>query len=298
MKNALRMQNKGLRTSRFFVPLQRMILRSAVCALCIATPVAAEINLVFGTYAADKPTTTVKKYKPFLNYLSQQMTEVLGERVKITMKIARDYETGIDHLAEGEVDFARFGPASYITVLDLNPDIKIIAMESEGGDKRFKGVVAVHADSEIQSLDELSGKSFAFGDELSTIGRYLAQSHLIKSGVTSRDLSGYDFLGRHDRVGAAVGSGKFTAGALKESTFDGLVESGVPIKVLFEFDNVTKPWLASSEIEPEILAAMRQVMLNTSDPDILETINKDGFVEGSDADYDIIRDAMNHSTAF
>ncbi|MEE9388250.1 MAG: PhnD/SsuA/transferrin family substrate-binding protein [Paracoccaceae bacterium] len=273
-------------------------LTALALTMFFAMPAMAEINLTFGAYAADKPTETVKKYKPFLNYLSQEMSLILGEQVNIRMKIAKEYETGIDHLANGDVDFARFGPASYVTVHERNSGIQIVAMETKKGKKRFKGIIAVHSDSTLQSLSELAQHNFAFGDQLSTIGRYLAQSHLIDAGVTSQNLSGYEFLGRHDRVGTAVGAGKFTAGALKESTFKKLVESGVPIRALFEFENVTKPWLASSSMDPSVLGAMRQIMLGTIDSEILNTVAKDGFVTGSDVDYDFIRDAMEHSRTF
>jgi phosphonate transport system substrate-binding protein len=271
---------------------------AAALTTVMAVPAMADINLVFGTYAADKPSTTVRKYKPFLKYLAQEMTEILGEPVNIKMKIAKEYEASISHLATGEADFARFGPASYITVKERNADIQIVAMESKKGEKRFKGIIAVHNSCDVESLSDLAQKSFAFGDELSTIGRYLSQSHLIDAGVTSKELSGYEYLGRHDRVGSAVGEGRFTAGALKESTFKKLVKSGVPIKVLFEFENVTKPWLAASGMAPEVFAAMRQVMLETTDREVLGSIAKDGFLEGFDADYDFIRRAMKHSSTF
>lgn len=298
MKNTPLRQDFRLGSLVKSAPLMTRIIASAALTMAIAVPARADIDLVFGTYAADKPTETVKKYKPFLNYLSQEMTVALGEPINIRMRIAKEYATGIDHLANGDVDFARFGPASYIMVYDRDSDIQIIAMESKNGKKRFKGIIAVHSDSSIQSLSDLSHQSFAFGDQLSTIGRYLAQSHLIDAGVTSQELSGYEYLGRHDRVGTAVGAGKFTAGALKESTYKKLVQSGVPIRVLYEFDNVTKPWLAASGMDPKILTAMRQIMLNTTDPDVLNRIAKDGFVEGSDADYDFIRKAMKHSSTF
>lgn len=281
-----------------FTPFAAQVLGGLALALVVSAPARADIKLVFGTYAADKPTVTVKKYKPFLNYLSQEMTKVLGEPVQIRMKIAKDYENGIDDLANGDVDFARFGPASYITVYERESGIQIVAMESKGGSKRFKGIIAVHSNSTAKSLSDLTRQSFAFGDPLSTIGRYLAQSHLIDAGVTSQELSGYEYLGRHDRVGTAVGEGRFTAGALKESTYKKLVQSGVPIRVLFEFENVTKPWLAASGMDPRVLAAMRQVMLSTIDPEVLDSIAKDGFVEGDDADYDFIRKAMQHSRSF
>lgn len=298
MKNILLKSDLCLRTFTASALLGVWALVAVVLTGFTAGPAKADINLVFGTYAADKPTETVRKYRKFLSYLSQEMTKSLGEQVTITMKIAKNYETGIDLLADGDVDFARFGPAAYITVYERNSDVQIIAMESVKGQKRFKGIIAVHSESTAQTLSDLAQHSFAFGNPLSTIGRYLAQSHLIEAGVTSRELSGYEYLGRHDRVGTAVGAGHFTAGALKESTYKKLVASGIPIRTLFEFENVTKPWLAASGMDPNVLAAIRQILLNTTDAETLGRIAKDGFVAGSDADYDFVRDAMIQSRMF
>ncbi|APG49103.1 PhnD/SsuA/transferrin family substrate-binding protein [Phaeobacter porticola] len=272
----------------------------SLCLLMLLTPLEAraDITLTFGTYAADKPTVTVKKYRPFLTFLSNRLGEVLDEKVVIRMTVAKEYQEGIDQLANGEVDFARFGPASYIHVMKQNPQVQIVAMESKKGSKRFQGVIVVHRDSTITKLSDLAGLSFAFGDELSTIGRYLAQSHLLEAGIDSKDLHTYEYLGRHDLVGEAVGAGKFTAGALKESTYKKLIAKGVPIRVLASFDNVTKPWLASSNLPEDVLLAMRQIMLSSDNEEIVRRVSKNGFLQGADSDYDLIRDAMEQSQAF
>ncbi|WP_374015650.1 PhnD/SsuA/transferrin family substrate-binding protein [Phaeobacter sp. A36a-5a] len=278
----------------------RLWLVFCVCLMALLAPMTAraEITLTFGTYAADKPTVTVKKYRPFLTFLSNRLGEVLGEKVVIRMTVAKEYQEGIDQLANGEVDFARFGPASYVHVMKQNPDIRIVAMESKKGRKRFKGVIVVHRDSTITHLSDLAGLSFAFGDELSTIGRYLAQSQLLEAGIDSGDLHTYEYLGRHDLVGEAVGAGKFTAGALKESTYKKLIAKGVPIWILASFDNVTKPWLASSTLSEEVLLAMREIMLSSENEEIVRRVSKNGFLQGADSDYDLIRDAMEQSQAF
>lgn len=298
MENALLKPSIGLPFVANTLSHFRHALIATAMFFALSTSAWAEINLIFGTYAADKPTETVKKYKSFLTYLAQEMSDELGEAVTIKMKIAKEYEVGISQLADGFVDFARFGPASYVTVQQLNNGVQIVVMETKKGKKRFKGVIAVHVDSDIQNLSDLQNESFAFGDQLSTIGRYLAQSHLLSAGVASEDLSRFEYLGRHDRVGSAVGTGQFTAGALKESTFKKQVESGVPIRMLFEFENVTKPWLASSEMDPRVFQVMQMIMLRTTDPEILGKVAKDGFVEGFDNDYDFVREAMNHSLKF
>lgn len=277
----------------------------ALVLLLAAGPLAAapamareDITLTFGTYAADKPTETVRQYHPFLSFLADRLTERLGKTVTIKMVIAKEYEEGIRQLTAGEVDFARFGPASYVIAKSINPLIQIVAMESKGGQKRFKGVIVVHRDSPIRSLEDLSGQSFAFGDELSTIGRYLAQAELLEAGISSADLKNFDYLGRHDLVGVAVGAGKYSAGALKESTFKTLVANGVEIRVLASFDNVTKPWLASADLAPSILQAMRDVMFASQNEEIVRRISKNGFLVGEDADYDLIRSAIDRSRRF
>lgn len=219
-----------------------LALLSAMLVL-MGAPLRAETQLTFGTYAADKPSATVRQYQPFLAFLSERMSAELGRPVSIKLKIAKEYGEGIRQLAEGEVDFARFGPASYVHVMNENPEVQIVAIESKNGGKRFKGVIVVHRDSNAQSVEDLAGLSFAFGDELSTIGRYLAQEYLLEAGISSDDLFEFEYLGRHDLVGEAVGAGRFTAGALKESTYKKLVAKGVPIRVLASFDNVTKPRL-------------------------------------------------------
>lgn len=278
----------------------RFGLLAMVVCLVSFLPVSAraEITLTFGTYAADKPTETVRKYRPFLSFLADRMSERLEEKVSIKMHIAKEYEEGIRLLAEGEVDFARFGPASYVMVKEQNSAVRIVAIESKKGEKRFKGVIVVHRDSAVQSLDELAGLTFAFGDELSTIGRYLAQAELLDVGISGSDLHSFAYLGRHDLVGEAVGAGKFTAGALKESTFKKLVAKGVPIRVLMSFDNVTKPWLASAGLDDRVLEAMRSVMLSSQNEEIVRRVSKNGFLASEDADYNIIRDAISQSRGF
>jgi phosphonate transport system substrate-binding protein len=284
----------------FFQPSNAVLslVFASLASLTVPFAAIAQTQIIFGTYAADKPTETVRKFKPFLSFLEGKLTEELGEPVSIKMRISKEYADSIDQLASGSVDFARFGPASYVTLKAKSPDAQIIAMESKKGKKRFKGVVAVHADSDFVSLSDLSDSRFAFGDELSTIGRYLAQSELLAAGISGEDLGEFKYLGRHDLVGTAVGNGSFDAGALKESTFKKLVAKGVPIRALVTFENVTKPWIASTHMPPRIFKAMKTVMLDPTNKEKMKSIAKHGFLEGTNADYELIRKAMKRSENF
>ncbi len=260
-----------------------------------AIPAQAEVMLSFGVYASDKPSAMVRQFRPILNVIEVRMTEMLGEPVEIRLQVAKTYEQGIADLVEGKVDFARLGPASYIEAKRADPEVTILAVESNDGTKIFNGVIGVASESPIKSVDDLHGRSFAFGNQRSTIGRYLSQLFLLRSGVQASDLKYYEYLGRHDKVGYAVASGQFDAGALKENTFDELVASGVPLRAIGRFPSVTKPWIARSGLAGNLRDALRDVLLQIKDG---ETFMKIGFLEGDDRDYTYIREAIQSNHLF
>ena len=251
-----------------------------------------EITLSFGVYSSDKPSSMVRQFRPVLNALERQMAALHKGPVRIQMHVAKSYEQGVKDLVTGKVDFSRFGPASYIEAKDGDPRIKIIVVESNNGSKVFNGVICVDKDSEITQVTQLRGKTFAFGDERSTIGRYLAQLHLLRHGMRVGDLGNYEYLGRHDAVGAAVGAGRFAAGALKESTFMKLVRDGVPLRAIAKFPNVTKPWIARGGLPDLQVRLLREALLTLDNSKAMKSLAKDGFLVGTDDDYAFIREAM------
>ncbi len=279
-------------------PGMALIIAMAIYLVFGSGQAMSEIKLVFGAYTADKPTSTVRKLKPVLRYLEAALSRKLGEKVTISTQIARTYEKGIDSLVNGDVDFARFGPASYVIAKQRSNGVTLLAMEAVKGKKTFSGIIAVKSDSPIQTIAELRGKTFAFGSRFSTIGRYLSQSQLLNAGIRGDDLKRFDYLDRHDRVGTAVGAGEFEAGALKESTFNKLKKNNVAIREIYRFDNVTKPWIARSGLKPRLSDALREALLEVKDPVVLKAIKKSGFLSGQDADYDFVRSAMEKSRQF
>ncbi len=275
----------------------------AVCL--IASPLASAetrdengVTLSLGLYTSNKPSTMVRKFRPIVKHLEVKMEEKLGVPVNIRMQLAKNYEQGIAHLTAGKVDFSRFGPAPYIEAKKSNPDLKILAMESINKSKVFHGIIATHVDNTMKSVAELRGHTFGFGDQQSTIGRFLSQQYLAENGVGAKDLSHFEYLGRHDIVGTKVGSGEFTAGALNESTFRKLLSKGEKIRELARFPNVTKPWIARSGLDAEVFDALRQCLLELTDKESLTRLKIDGFLEGEDLDYEVIRKAIEGNERF
>ena len=269
-----------------------------ILAAAWATPAQADLTLSFGVYSSDKPSSMVKQFRPILNVLEKKMSVIRGEPVQISMHVAKSYQQGLEDLVSGKVDFSRFGPASYITAKETDPGIEILAIESNKGQKVFYGVIAVATDSPIKTIAALRGKSFAFGDEESTIGRYLAQLYLLRNNIRSSDLGRFEYLGRHDAVGAAVGSKRFDAGALKESTYTKQKKNGVPLRAIAKFPNVTKPWIARGRLPAQIRKELREALLAVDDKAALRELPADGLVVGDDSDYAFIRESMLNNYMF
>jgi len=261
-------------------------------AVAQPVPVEAEpLNLQFGVYRTDKASTMYRTFLPVIEQMQEDLEATLKRPVEIELKIFKTYEEGLTALVKGDVDFVRFGPASYVLAKRLNKNISLLAMEHKKGKKLSKGVIVVQADSPYRKLADLKGASFAFGDQNSTIGRYLAQAELIRAGVRDRDLSAAKFLGRHDLVAKAVELGDFDAGSLKISTFDKMNTDG-KMRVLHSFDNVTKPWIAREGMDGDVRDALTALMLNWKDADTLSSLKISGWLATSDAEYAFVREGM------
>lgn len=284
-----------------------MRLAFAVCASWILTAVALPssplgaretTHLTFGVYTSDKPTVMFRKFKLILSSIEEKMAAQLDRDVKIKLQIYSRYRDAMLALVRGQVDFVRFGPASYVLVKEENPKIELLAIEENEGERRFQGVIFCRTDSSIESLRDLKGKRFAFGDENSTIGRFLAQAKLVEAGIHWDDLSHKEYLGRHDRVVTAVLHRRFDAGAAKIRTFRKYKDRG--LRILESFDNVTKPWVAREGLDPDTLRELREALLSMKDPRALKSIGKklSGFGRVRDSEYDFVRAGMKRARAF
>ncbi len=275
---------------------------TCLTALLVLTPVAGaradgDLSLTFGVYQSDKASVMFRKFDPIVRHLAKTLEGDLARPTKIRLRIFKTYDQGIDAMVAGSVDFARFGPASYILAKGRNPGVRLLAMEERKGKHRFNGVFVVAADSPVRTLGELRGRRIAFGNANSTIGHYLARAELVKAGLKAGDLAGFAFLGRHDKVFKAVALGDFDAGALKETTFERNNKDDM-LRVLHRFENVTKPWLARGGLDRGVHQALCNNLLALRDPTLLENLKVDGFAPATDADYAFVREGMEIGKRF
>ena len=256
------------------------------------------ITIKFGINSTDSPKIIASKILPILRVIEMEAKTGHDKNLSILFRVFRTYDESIQAFIDGEIDFGRLGPASYVLAKRKQPELRLLAMENRKGSKRFNGLIIVHKDSPFKTLLDLKGKSFAFGNKVSTIGRYLAQRELAKAGICAKDLSLFKYLRRHDNVFTAVELNQFDAGALKESTFHKRNKSSGNVRILHSFPNVTKPWIARANLDPDLFDTLQSILLNLEDASALRNLKIEGFFPSQHEDYAMVEDAMFNSDEF
>ncbi len=255
------------------------------------------INLRFGVNASDNYDSMFLKMRPITRVLEKELSKELGKKVSISFRVIHGYKKTIDTFVKGEIDFGRLGPASYVLAKQKNPNLRLLAMENKKGKRRFNGLIIVRANSHYKALSDLHRVKFAFGSEISTIGRYLSQVELMNAGICARSLRAFSYLGRHGNVFRAVERGMYDAGALKESAFRKNNKKGL-VRILHSFDNVTKPWLVRAGLQSEIFNALRRIMLDLKDSKAFKNLGIKGFFSASHKEYEYVERAMQQVSLF
>ena len=271
------------------------LLGACVVAASVVAQEEGASTLTFGVYSFKRPTDVYSDFTVAIDELNRLLAAQANKPVMVDLRVFKTYDECLERFVAGEVDFVRVGPASYVLAKQRKPEIQLLAAEREEGDA--PGLIVVRSDSAMRTLADLKGRRFAFGDENSTIGRYLAQALLVQAGVHAEDLKAYAYLDRHDKVYAAVEIGDYDAGALHAATFRELDKNG-KLRVIARFANVGKPWIARAGLDGATVAALRQALLSLQQKETLEALKITGLQRSTDTDFDFVREGMKRAQEF
>lgn len=185
----------------------------------VAVPAYAQQTLKVSAIPDESPTELMRKFKPLGEYLSKE----LGMKVQWTP--VNDYPAIVEGLVAGKIDFAWLGGFTFVQARYRTGNAIPIVQRAE--DEKFVSYYIVPAASMAKSLQDLRGRTFAFGSPASTSGHLMPRYFLLKEGINpDRDFTRIAFSGAHDATVAFVASGRAEAGALNASVYDKLLERG------------------------------------------------------------------------
>lgn len=168
-------------------------------------------TLTFGAISTVDKTIMKKKLTPLMQYISK----VISKDLKF--ETGFDYADTIEQFRNGNYDLGFIGPSPYVMATkDITNKIKIIVGLNNSCKGYFHSVIVVKKGSDIKTLNDLKGKSFAFGSPKSTLSYFMPMNLLQKNHLDTK-LSNFVFLGKHDKVAKYVIMGKYDAGGIKAS---------------------------------------------------------------------------------
>ncbi len=275
--------------------LSRLILIIAVSALFLlsAPGFAAEVLRV-SAIPDESPTELFRKFKPLGEYLEKQIG------MKIQWTPVTDYAAVVEGLAAGKIDLAWLGGFTFVQARLKTGNAIPVAQRVE--DEKFTSKFIVPANSDAKDLQDLKGKTFAFGSVSSTSGHLMPRYFLQQAGINpEQDFKRLAFSGAHDATVAWVASGKAEAGVLNASVWDKLVESGKADPKLVKVIATTPPyydynWTVRGDLDPALVKKITTAFLNLDPADpahkaILELQRATRFIPTKPENYKEIENA-------
>lgn len=251
------------------------------------------------------PSENMEEIQKNAQPLIEKMSQKLG--LEVQPFITTDYTGLVEAFRGGKLDAAFLTPASYV-MANSEAGVKVILKAKRGTKPFYHSVIFTRADSGVKSLKDLKGKTFAFGDTLSTAGYIYPLKMLKAEGINpSSDFDNLIFSGGHDATVLAVFNKKVVAGAAyandtegKDAAWTRLLkpEEAKQLKVLAVSDPIPADNICiSKDLSPELAAKVQAFFAELSqDPAgqklIQELYQIDSFVPATDEDYKGIREAF------
>jgi phosphonate transport system substrate-binding protein len=199
-----------------------LFLALAALGLAFATSVTADaadvLRFGVGLYQPDKEKNDAT-YRPLAEYIGKQ----LGREVKLYT--VDTWEGLAKSLANGETDIALMGPWGYVLANHV-AGAQAVATILYDGKPEYFAIMITHPKSGVKSIQDLKGKTFAFGDKGSTSGYLIPNYHFQKNGIDVSKFLGKVINTKHQAIELQVTRGELDAGADYNRNRDAMIADG------------------------------------------------------------------------
>ena len=244
-----------------------------------------------GLIPNENPEEVEAQYQPLEDYLKKE----LGREVELS--VPTTYNAVVEAMVSGELDLAYFGGLTYVQArqrADVHP--LFTEVNPRTGTTKYRSVIIVPADSNVQNVEDLRGKDFAFGSVSSTSGSLYPSIMLNQAGLDYRtDLGEVVYTGGHDTTAQAVANGRVAAGGLEDRILYDLREEGIigenKVRVVEESDPIEGyPWVVRDDLSDRDERALTEAYLNMEDPKLLDLLRAEGYEKVRAGDYDYVEE--------
>jgi len=230
--------------------------------------------------------------------LAEMLTKELG--VKVEAFTATNYVGVVEAMGSGEVDFGIIPPFAYVLAnKESEAQVVLTAINKHGGSS-YKSQFLVSTDSEIATFEDIRGKKLAFVDPSSSSGYLFPGAHLKGEGIDLENELEYIYAGGHDKALQLLLNGDVDVATtfvdarekyLKD--FPNAIEATSVLGYTRDIPNISVT--VRGDMDEALRVQIKEALMTVSETEegstlFRELFNMYGFVEATDADYDVIRD--------
>ncbi len=261
------------------IRLHGLFLTLLICSAAVAD---ADHQHTFGIVPQQSASKMARLWTPVL----QELSRLSGETLHFaTAPNIPEFER---RLYAGEYDFAYMNPYHY-TQFSRTPGYRAFAKQK---DKQIRGILVVHKESDIVSLEQLQGKTLAFPSPAAFAASVLPRGYLTRQQISFEPR----YVSSHDSVYQVVSKGLFVAGGGIERTLGNTTpELREQLRVLWKSDGYTPhAFAAHPRLEASEWERVKEAMLTISNREegrqLLSTINFKGITSAQDSDWNDVRE--------
>ncbi len=254
-----------------------------------------KVNEIKKITMASFPTEDAKEQLEHMEPMRKFLEKKLG--IEVEFIVTSDYSGTIEAMRSKHVEVAWLGPFSYVLAAKVaGAEAMAGGVRKSTGKTTYNSIVVTRADTGINTVEDLKGRSFAFLDPASTSGFLVPSNMFKKKGINpQKDFKNIIYAGSHTAVQLAVANGTVDAGADSIPSYNLMVEKGAidpnKQKIIWTSEDIPpSPICVRGDLPQELKDKIKAAFLDPEAGRVTHAEGKmKGYAEVKDCDYDALR---------
>jgi phosphonate transport system substrate-binding protein len=159
-------------------------------------------------------------YRPLADYLAKKLNR------KVILRTVDTWEGLAKSLAAGETDIALMGPWGYV-LANNQAGAEAVATILYDDKPEYFAIMVTNPKSGINKIEDMKGRTFAFGDKGSTSGYLIPFHQFQKMGLDPDTFFSKVIYTKHQAIETQVSRGELDAGADYNRNRNAMIEQGL-----------------------------------------------------------------------
>jgi len=210
----------------------------------------------FGFDLRSSPQEDAAQYQSFLKYLES----ATGYQFKLYFTPKNS--STVYEMGQNNIHFAAMGAAGYLEAHAQYGAISLARGINNQGKAEYQSAIVVKPSSTIKKINDIKGRSLAFGNYDSTQGHLIPRILLAENGISLDQLSKYHYTGSHQNCAEAVVSGHYDVCTMQDQLAKLLASQGQLRIIQYSRFYPSSGIVANKSVPSEVIVKVKQALLD------------------------------------